>query len=144
MNFYVLYAVKFSVILFYSHVVIACVKRMQQCWETNKSPDCPVCRKKSSSLEPPLNLALKKLCELFVESRHRSSVASEGLCKLHNEKLKLFCVDDRQPVCVVCQTSKRHKNHEFCPIDEVLYDVKVCRLFYHLCFQLVRIIAKAQ
>ncbi|XP_060792812.1 E3 ubiquitin-protein ligase TRIM35-like [Neoarius graeffei] len=101
-----------------------CKTCVQRCWETNKSPDCPVCTKKSSTLEPPLNLALKKLCELFVESRHRSSVASEGLCKLHNEKLKLFCVDDRQPVCVVCQTSKRHKNHEFCPIDEVLYDVK--------------------
>lgn len=122
-----------------------CKVCLQQCWKTKGSLDCPVCRRKSSSLEPPLNLALKKLCELFLESRcHRSSVASGDLCKLHNEKLKLFCLDDQQPVCVVRQTSKRHKNHEFCPIDEVLYDVKVWHLFYHYCFQLVRIISKVE
>ncbi|MCJ8742045.1 hypothetical protein PDJAM_G00077720 [Pangasius djambal] len=102
-----------------------CKTCLQQCWETKKSLECPICRRKSSTLELPLNLALKKLCESFLQSRHhRSSVPSDGLCKLHNEKLKLFCLEDQQPVCVVCQTSKIHKNHEFCPMDEVLYDIK--------------------
>ncbi|XP_026777220.3 E3 ubiquitin-protein ligase TRIM35 [Pangasianodon hypophthalmus] len=102
-----------------------CKACLQRLWEIKESPECPVCRRKSSKPEPPLNLALKKLCESFLQSRHhRSSVPSDGLCKLHNEKLKLFCLEDQQPVCVVCQTSKRHKNHEFCPIDEVLYDIK--------------------
>uniref|UniRef100_A0AAR2LXG0 B30.2/SPRY domain-containing protein n=1 Tax=Pygocentrus nattereri TaxID=42514 RepID=A0AAR2LXG0_PYGNA len=55
---------------------------------------------------------------------------SEGLCVLHNEKLKLFCLDDQQPVCVVCQTSKKHKSHDFCPVDEAVTEFKVGHVKY--------------
>lgn len=113
-----------------SHSV--CKKCLQRFWATKESRECPVCRRKSSRQEPPLNLALKKLCESFTKNRSLSSSAlSDGLCKLHNEKLKLFCLEDQQPVCVVCQSSKRHKNHMFCPVDEVLCDVTVWCLFCH-------------
>uniref|UniRef100_A0A3B1IN41 Tripartite motif-containing protein 35-like n=1 Tax=Astyanax mexicanus TaxID=7994 RepID=A0A3B1IN41_ASTMX len=47
-----------------------------------------------------------------------------GVCSLHNEKLKLFCLDDQQPVCLVCHLSKSHKNHNCCPIDEAVTDCK--------------------
>ncbi|XP_036417079.1 nuclear factor 7, brain-like [Colossoma macropomum] len=111
------------VILSCSHSV--CKTCVQQFWETKGSQECPVCRRRSSKEEPPFNLALRNLCESFLESRsQRSSAGSEVLCILHNEKLKLFCLDDQQPVCVVCQTSKKHKNHEFSPIDEALTDFK--------------------
>lgn len=103
-----------------------CRTCLQKCWEIKKYPECPECRSKSSSLDPPLNLALKKLCESFLESRrYRSSMVSDDLCKLHNEKLKLFCVEDQESVCVVCEKSKKHKNHELCPVNEVLCDIKV-------------------
>uniref|UniRef100_W5K556 B box-type domain-containing protein n=1 Tax=Astyanax mexicanus TaxID=7994 RepID=W5K556_ASTMX len=49
---------------------------------------------------------------------------SEGVCSLHNEKLKLFCLDDQQPVCLVCRDSKNHKSHNFSPIDEAVTDCK--------------------
>ncbi|XP_036448143.1 tripartite motif-containing protein 35-like [Colossoma macropomum] len=66
-----------------------------------------------------------KSCETFLESRsQRSSAGSEVLCSLHNEKLKLFCLDDQQPVCVECQTSKNHENHKLCPTDEAVTDFK--------------------
>uniref|UniRef100_A0A3B4CZP2 Uncharacterized protein n=1 Tax=Pygocentrus nattereri TaxID=42514 RepID=A0A3B4CZP2_PYGNA len=104
------------VVLSCSHSV--CKTCLQKFWETKESQECPVCRS-SSKDSPPINLALKNLCESFLESRsQRSSAGSEGLCVLHNEKLKLFCLDDQQPVCVVCQTSKKHKSHDFCPVDE--------------------------
>ncbi|XP_017537045.2 tripartite motif-containing protein 35-like [Pygocentrus nattereri] len=110
------------VVLRCSHSV--CKTCLQKFWETKGSRECPVCRR-SSKDDPPCNLILKNLCEAFLESRsQRSSAGSEGLCVLHNEKLKLFCLDDQQPVCVVCQTSKKHKNHEFCPVDEVVTDIK--------------------
>ncbi|KAF3841785.1 hypothetical protein F7725_023736, partial [Dissostichus mawsoni] len=48
----------------------------------------------------------------------RDEKASEALCNLHSEKLKLFCLDHRQPVCVVCRDSEKHINHSFRPIDE--------------------------
>ncbi|KAL6483713.1 hypothetical protein MHYP_G00085850 [Metynnis hypsauchen] len=111
------------VVLSCSHSV--CKTCLQTFWETKGSRECPVCRRRSSKSEPPCNLVLKNLCESFLESRsQRSSAGSEGLCILHNEKLKLFCLDDQQPVCVVCQTSKKHKSHEFCPIDEAVTDFK--------------------
>ncbi|KAL6483756.1 hypothetical protein MHYP_G00086280 [Metynnis hypsauchen] len=111
------------VILSCSHSV--CKTCLQKFWETKGSRECPVCRRKSSKDFPPFNLALKNLCEALLESRsQRSSAGSEGLCMLHNEKLKLFCLDDQQPVCWVCQTSKKHRNHKVCPTDEAVTDFK--------------------
>uniref|UniRef100_A0A3B4CZV0 Zinc-binding protein A33-like n=1 Tax=Pygocentrus nattereri TaxID=42514 RepID=A0A3B4CZV0_PYGNA len=111
------------VLLSCSHSV--CKTCLQKFWETKGSQECPVCRRRSSKDHPPCNLELKNLCEAFLESRwQRSSAGSQGLCVQHNEKLKLFCLDEQQPVCVVCQTSKEHRNHKFCPVDEVVTEFK--------------------
>ncbi|XP_036007695.1 nuclear factor 7, brain-like [Fundulus heteroclitus] len=45
-------------------------------------------------------------------------------CSLHSEKLKLFCLDHQQPVCVICRDSEKHTNHRFRPIDEAAEDHK--------------------
>ncbi|KAL6483738.1 hypothetical protein MHYP_G00086100 [Metynnis hypsauchen] len=111
------------VVLSCSHSL--CKTCLQKFWETKGSRECPVCRTRSCKDDPPISLTLKNLCEAFLESRsQRSSAGSEVLCVLHNEKLKLFCLDDQQPVCVVCQTSKKHRNHKFCPADEAVTDFK--------------------
>ncbi|XP_076848908.1 E3 ubiquitin-protein ligase TRIM35-like [Brachyhypopomus gauderio] len=111
------------VILSCSHSV--CKTCLQQFWETKGSQECPVCRKRSSRYKPPCNLVLKNLCEAFLASRsQRSSVGSEVLCSLHNEKLKVFCLEDQKPVCVVCQISKAHKTHDCCPVEEAVCDFK--------------------
>lgn len=84
--------------------------------------DCPCCKRRSSKSDPPRNLALKNLCEAFLEERgergRKASEGSETLCGLHGEKLKIFCLDHKQPVCVICRDSKMHNNHRFRPIDE--------------------------
>uniref|UniRef100_UPI003AAE46BD E3 ubiquitin-protein ligase TRIM35-like n=1 Tax=Centroberyx gerrardi TaxID=166262 RepID=UPI003AAE46BD len=54
----------------------------------------------------------------------RASAESELLCSLHSEKLKLFCLNHQQPVCVVCRDSEKHTNHRFRPIDEAARDHK--------------------
>ncbi|XP_048844665.1 E3 ubiquitin-protein ligase TRIM35-like [Brienomyrus brachyistius] len=96
-----------------------CKVCLQQYWGEESSRKCPVCRRRSSMDDPPLSLALKNACEAFLQDRaQRSAVASEALCLLHNEKLKLFCLDDQTPVCVVCQTSVNHENHKLRPIQE--------------------------
>ncbi|CAL9693208.1 unnamed protein product [Knipowitschia caucasica] len=98
-----------------------CLKR---CWDTGMR-ECPVCRKKTSKNCPPSNLALKNVCEAVVEAK-RKSIAVEDLnsCCLHGEKLKLFCLVDKQPICVVCQSSKLHKSHDCSPIEEAVLDCK--------------------
>ncbi|XP_053483744.1 E3 ubiquitin-protein ligase TRIM35 isoform X2 [Ictalurus furcatus] len=83
------------VVLRCSHSV--CKVCWQKFWETKGSRECPVCRRKSF-MDPPISLALKNLCETFLQERsQRSSSASETVCSLHSEKLKLFCLDDQQP-----------------------------------------------
>ncbi|XP_060731897.1 nuclear factor 7, brain-like [Tachysurus vachellii] len=102
-----------------------CKVCLQQFWEIIVSRECPVCRRKSSTKTPPINLALKKLCETFLQERsQRSSSRSETVCSLHSEKLKLFCLDNQQPVCLVCRDSRKHTNHKFCPIEEAVEDSK--------------------
>ena len=98
-----------------------CKVCLQQFWETKGSRECPICRRRSSKAKPPLNLALKNLCETFLQER----VQSGALCSLHGDKLKLFCHDDQQLVCFLCRDSKLHRNHQFSPIAEAAVDHKV-------------------
>ncbi|XP_076119177.1 E3 ubiquitin-protein ligase TRIM35-like [Alosa pseudoharengus] len=114
---------KDPVVLSCSHSI--CKVCLQQFWETKGSRECPVCRRRSSKDHPPFNLHLRNLCEIFLQERsQRASAGSEVLCSLHGEKLKLFCLEDKQPVCLVCRDSKRHTGHKFQPVDEAALDRK--------------------
>ncbi|XP_029289514.1 nuclear factor 7, ovary-like [Cottoperca gobio] len=93
-----------------------CKGCLQSWWTEKQTQECPLCKRRSSRDEPPLNLVLKNLCESFLQERDQR--ASEDLCSLHAEKLKLFCLDHQQPVCVVCRDSEKHSDHRFRPIDE--------------------------
>ncbi|XP_014829628.1 PREDICTED: E3 ubiquitin-protein ligase TRIM39-like [Poecilia mexicana] len=66
----------------------------------------------------------KKLHQFLAEEEEArmASRLEEDLCSLHSEKLKLFCLDHLQPVCLVCRDSKRHINHRFRPIREAAQD----------------------
>ncbi|XP_052406530.1 E3 ubiquitin-protein ligase TRIM35 [Carassius gibelio] len=114
---------KNPVVLSCSHSV--CKECLQKFWRTKKTQECPVCRRRSSKVDPPCNLVLKNLCESFLKERNEvRSSRSEEICSLHSEKLKLFCLEDKQPVCVVCINSQKHDNHKFRPIDEVVSSYK--------------------
>ncbi|XP_039674802.1 E3 ubiquitin-protein ligase TRIM39-like [Perca fluviatilis] len=93
-----------------------CKDCLKSWWTEKQTQECPVCKRRSSRPEPPRNLELKKLCESFLQQRDQR--ASEALCSLHSEKLKLFCLDHQQPVCLVCLHSEKHTNHRIRPIDE--------------------------
>ncbi|KAI7806278.1 putative zinc-binding protein A33-like [Triplophysa rosa] len=119
--------------IFVEPVVLSCSHSMcKTCllnfWTTRTDDEfweCPVCRRKSSKSQPPCNLALKNLCEVFLRNKSQKAPDKLEFCSLHNEKIKLFCLEDKQPVCLVCQTSKKHKNHDLCPIDEIVQDQRV-------------------
>ncbi|XP_073702413.1 nuclear factor 7, brain-like [Garra rufa] len=114
---------KGPVILSCSHSV--CKECLQQFWRTKKTQECPVCRRRSSREQPPLNLALQNLCESFLKERNeRRSSGSEEICSLHSEKLKLFCLEDKQPACAECFTSQKHIYHTFRPISDVVPSYK--------------------
>ncbi|XP_037129675.1 tripartite motif-containing protein 35-like [Syngnathus acus] len=94
-----------------------CRTCVEKWWEEKGSRPCPVCRTECSSMELPLNLALRNVSENF-------STKSDDICSLHKEKLKLFCLDDQEPVCLICRDSEIHTNHKFRPINEVVTDTK--------------------
>ncbi|XP_016331143.1 tripartite motif-containing protein 35-like [Sinocyclocheilus anshuiensis] len=110
---------KTPVLLSCSHSV--CKECIQQFWRTKETQECPVCRRRSSKKFPPTNLALQNLCDSFLKERNEShSSGSEEICSLHSEKLKLFCLEDKQPVCFVCRDAKQHDNHKFRPISQAV------------------------
>ncbi|XP_071389863.1 nuclear factor 7, ovary-like [Centroberyx affinis] len=111
--------------IFKEPVVLSCshsfCKACLQSWWTGKQiHECPLCKRRSSKDHPPVSLVLKNLCEAFLLERDQRA---ELLCSLHSEKLKLFCLDHQQPVCLVCRDSKTHTDHRFRPIDEAALDL---------------------
>ncbi|XP_032370782.1 nuclear factor 7, brain [Etheostoma spectabile] len=117
--------------IFKNPVVLSCSHSfckdcLQKWWMGKKIRACPCCMRRSSKTDPPRNLALKNLCETFLLKKESKtgSAESETLCSLHSERLKLFCLDHQQPVCVICRDSKTHHNHRFSPIDEATQDHK--------------------
>lgn len=100
---------------------------LEQFWQHAESSTCPLCRTSSSVNHPPCNLALKNLCEVFIqESNQNASARAELLCTQHNMKLTHYCLEDKKPVCAECQISKTHHKHCFKLLDEVAVDLKVC------------------
>ncbi|XP_034097274.1 E3 ubiquitin-protein ligase TRIM39-like [Gymnodraco acuticeps] len=99
-----------------------CKACLQTWWREKPTRECPVCKRRSSRGEPPCNLLLKNLCETFLQERDQRS--PEALCSLHSEKLRLFCLDHQQPVCVVCRDSRTHTNHRFRIMDEAAQDLR--------------------
>uniref|UniRef100_A0A3B3WR77 Uncharacterized protein n=1 Tax=Poecilia mexicana TaxID=48701 RepID=A0A3B3WR77_9TELE len=110
---------KDPVILSCSHSF--CKECLKDWWREKPARECPVCKNISVTKDPFCNLVLKNLCESFLQQKDQR--VSEDLCSLlHSEKLKLFCLDHLQPVCLVCRDSKRHINHRFRPIREAAQD----------------------
>ncbi|XP_034534857.1 E3 ubiquitin-protein ligase TRIM39-like [Notolabrus celidotus] len=105
---------KDPVILSCSHSF--CKDCLQRWWKEKEDKECPLCKKRQSKNILPPNFALKNLCESFLLERGQRS--SEDLCSLHSEKLKLFCLDHQEPVCLVCRDSEKHSDHRFRPVDE--------------------------
>ncbi|XP_072313397.1 zinc-binding protein A33-like [Eucyclogobius newberryi] len=99
-----------------------CKVCLENWWEDKPIKTCPVCTRRSSKDFPPLNLAMRNLLQTYVEQRDQD--AAEPLCSLHSEKLRLFCLDHQQLVCLVCRDSRTHKDHRFSPIEEAASDLR--------------------
>ncbi|XP_015250909.1 PREDICTED: tripartite motif-containing protein 35-like, partial [Cyprinodon variegatus] len=106
------------VVLFCSHSF--CRSCLNNWWDGKVILECPLCKKRSATRDPPCNLALKKLCEnILSKGRKKAAPKPEVICRLHGEKFKLFCVEHKEPLCLVCQHSDEHAGHRFKPINEV-------------------------
>ncbi|XP_058873558.1 zinc-binding protein A33-like [Acipenser ruthenus] len=101
-----------------------CKAFLDLCWKEKRARECPVCRRRSSVEELPVDFKLRNIVESFLKEHSQNPPAPTGICSLHDEKLKLFCVDDKEAVCLVCQTSKKHAKHTFIPVQEAAQEYK--------------------
>uniref|UniRef100_A0A3B3UZY3 Uncharacterized protein n=1 Tax=Poecilia latipinna TaxID=48699 RepID=A0A3B3UZY3_9TELE len=97
-----------------------CKECLKNWWREEPARECPVCKTISFTKDPPRNLALKNLCESFLQQRDQR--IPTDLCSLHSEKLKLFCLNHQEPICSICSHSEKHTNHRFRPIREAAQD----------------------
>lgn len=108
-----------------------CKACLKQFWVDNLAKECPVCRRRSSINHPYPNLVLTNLCETLSQGEGQgASACSKGFCREHNEKLQLFCVQHRQPVCVVCRFSGEHSGHTFKALDDEPINLKVSHIVW--------------
>ncbi|XP_041094861.1 E3 ubiquitin-protein ligase TRIM35-like [Polyodon spathula] len=102
-----------------------CKACLDQCWQEKRARECPVCRRRASPGELPVDFKLRNIVESFLKEQSHKPPAPPGiLCSLHEEKLKVFCLDDKEAICLVCQISKKHENHKCRPVEEAAQDYK--------------------
>ncbi|XP_060706315.1 zinc-binding protein A33-like [Hemiscyllium ocellatum] len=99
-----------------------CRSCVTQYWERADTACCPVCRKETSSRTLRPNRTLSNIVETFVKSGGGGEIQQE--CSRHKEKITLFCKSDNQLICLVCQSSKSHQNHEVLPVEEAVEELK--------------------
>ncbi|XP_069093458.1 E3 ubiquitin-protein ligase TRIM39-like [Pleurodeles waltl] len=103
-----------------------CLSCITQCWEGLQTDfPCPQCREisQSKTFRPLRHLA--NVVEIAKQLQVSSATPQEAnLCREHEEKLKLFCEDDQEPICVVCSVSRDHKAHTVLPIREAAQEYK--------------------
>ncbi|XP_069098098.1 E3 ubiquitin-protein ligase TRIM39-like [Pleurodeles waltl] len=114
---------------FENPVIIACGHNfcqfcISQCWqEVNINFACPQCRATSQERSFRPNRQLGNLVEML--KLHLPSLKSqEHVCEKHQQRLQLFCEDDQEPICVVCDRSRDHRSHTVVPVEEAAQEYK--------------------
>ncbi|XP_048343182.1 tripartite motif-containing protein 10-like [Sphaerodactylus townsendi] len=103
-------------------------------WEKLGDLECPVCKAAIQKGNFHTNWQLANLVEKIKENRfctrnpgteeaddpHEAVVVARKrrVCQKHQEPLKLFCKEDEALICVVCDRSKEHRDHETLPLEE--------------------------
>ncbi|KAJ1134922.1 hypothetical protein NDU88_001368 [Pleurodeles waltl] len=103
-----------------------CLSCITRCWEGLQTDfPCPQCREISRSKTLRPNRHLANVVEIAKQLQVPNATPKEAdLCRKHEEKLKLFCEDDQEPICVVCSVSRDHKQHRMLPIQEAAQEYK--------------------
>uniref|UniRef100_K7F7H2 Zinc finger protein RFP-like n=1 Tax=Pelodiscus sinensis TaxID=13735 RepID=K7F7H2_PELSI len=97
---------------------------ISQYWEgAGPTASCPQCR----ATVPQRPLRPNRQLANVVEIARRLSLqdaGGAGVCREHQEVLKLFCEEDQTPICVVCDRSRAHRAHTVVPVEEAAQEYK--------------------
>ncbi|XP_078242237.1 E3 ubiquitin-protein ligase TRIM7-like [Pogona vitticeps] len=96
-----------------------CKDCLTLCWEGSggEEASCPQCRAKVRRNLIP-NRQLRSLAEKVIHLEEEKAKETKGVCEEHQEPLKLFCQDNKTLICLVCDRSKEHRDHQVVPVEE--------------------------
>uniref|UniRef100_A0ABM5FHE5 RING-type E3 ubiquitin transferase n=1 Tax=Pogona vitticeps TaxID=103695 RepID=A0ABM5FHE5_9SAUR len=127
-----------------------CRACLTHCWEGSEGEkvSCPQCRVKVRRNLIP-NRQLANFVEIAKGLRFQGETITEGkgaACGKHQEPLKLFCKDDEALICVVCDKSKEHREHQVVPLEEAAQNYKdqTCTVIELLKFSREKIASKKE
>ncbi|KAJ7317285.1 hypothetical protein JRQ81_003447 [Phrynocephalus forsythii] len=100
-----------------------CLACLKSCVSEGGPPEgtCPECRQPFELGGLACNRALGNLAQkarrLKLDQRGDDAAAAflGHFCEDHDEPLKLFCKQDRLPICVICRDLPEHRRHDFLP-----------------------------
>ncbi|XP_077779448.1 zinc finger protein RFP-like isoform X2 [Podarcis muralis] len=95
--------------------------------ESEAEASCPQCRERVQRRSLVSNRQLANMVEIAKNlslKEGKEEGGKGGVCEKHQEPLKLFCKEDEAPICVVCDKSKGHKEHEVIPLEEAFQEYK--------------------
>nr|XP_008103681.1 PREDICTED: zinc finger protein RFP [Anolis carolinensis] len=102
-----------------------CQACLAQCWgELGDNVCCPFCGESSLRRSPTENQHLAKMVEIIKCLNLDGQEEGRGVCESHLELLKIFCKEDKVPICLVCQLTKEHRHHTTIPIEEAAQEYK--------------------
>ncbi|XP_032997479.1 nuclear factor 7, brain-like isoform X2 [Lacerta agilis] len=84
---------------------------------------CPECRRPFGLQELVSNRALGNVAQkvrLMKLDGEPLPAAARDFCEEHEEPLKLFCLQDRVLICVICRDLPCHRGHKFLPIKNAV------------------------
>uniref|UniRef100_A0A8D0DT74 Uncharacterized protein n=1 Tax=Salvator merianae TaxID=96440 RepID=A0A8D0DT74_SALMN len=93
-----------------------CIDQYFVTWAEAGKKLCPVCRTKIKKESIRRNWQLKSIVEKIIFLSQ--STGKGDLCATHKEKRLLFCKEDKELMCWVCEKSVKHKNHSVLPLEE--------------------------
>ncbi|XP_044839033.1 E3 ubiquitin-protein ligase TRIM39-like [Mauremys mutica] len=86
---------------------------------------CPQCRAQFQKGEFRPNTQLSNIVQKLKQLGLKPGKGQkEKLCERHEERLKLFCEEDGETICWVCEKSRDHKSHTVVPVEEAAQEYK--------------------
>ncbi|XP_044839025.1 E3 ubiquitin-protein ligase TRIM39-like [Mauremys mutica] len=86
---------------------------------------CPQCRAQFQKGEFRPNTQLSNIVQKLKQLGLKPGKGQkEDLCERHEERLKLFCEEDGETICLVCEKSRNHKSHTVVPMEEAAQEYK--------------------
>ncbi|NXV03893.1 TRI35 protein, partial [Cettia cetti] len=98
-----------------------CRSCLGKSWE-NRRRRCPVCKENSCLEDPRPNYTLNNLVGLIL--REEGKRRRRGICPIHGEESKFFCLEEKELACFACRNSKQHQGHKMRAVQEAAADFR--------------------